>query len=115
MTEWGHRIVYAMEKARKDKISVPTDMFGSIYVKESFQKRNPEISRKLNSYCVSNPRNCPMIWCSTSVEGAELVATNSHKTRVYMTARFFRRRPDRADRHRPVADRRAIVETALSH
>ena len=31
----------------------------------------------------------PMMWCSTPVEGAELVATNSNKTRVYTTARFF--------------------------
>jgi len=30
-----------------------------------------------------------MMWCSTPVEGAELVATNSNKTRVYTSARFF--------------------------
>jgi hypothetical protein len=44
---------------------------------------------ELDSYGVSIPINCPMMWCSTPVEGAELVATNSNKTRVYTTARFF--------------------------
>ena len=89
MTEWGQRIVDAMEKAGKDKIECPTYMFGSIYVKEAFQKKNPEVAKKLDGYGVSIPINCPMMWCSTPVEGAELVATNSNKTRVYTTARFF--------------------------
>ena len=56
---------------------------------EHFQKDNPELAKKLKSYGVSIPINCPMMWCSTPVEGAELVATNSNKTRVYTTARFF--------------------------
>jgi predicted aconitase len=89
MVEWGNRIVDAMEKAGKDKVGCPTYMFGSIYVKEHFQKENPEIAKKLESHGVSIPINCPMMWCSTPVEGAELVATNSNKTRVYTTARFF--------------------------
>ena len=89
MVEWGKRIVDAMEKAGKSKIGCPTYMFGSIYVKERFQKDNPELTKKLESYGVSIPINCPMMWCSTPVEGAELVATNSNKTRVYTTARFF--------------------------
>ena len=89
MTEWGNRIVDAMEKAGKDKIGVPTYMFGSQYVKDAFEKKNPEVAKKLDSYGVSIPINCPMMWCSTPVEGAELVATNSNKTRVYTTARFF--------------------------
>jgi len=89
MTEWGHRIVDAMEQAGKDKIGVPTYMFGSVYVKQAFEERNPELARKLKDFGVSIPINCPMMWCSTPVEGAELVATNSNKTRVYTTARFF--------------------------
>lgn len=89
MTEWGNRIVDAMEKAGQSKISVPTYMFGSSYVKEAFEKRNPEVAKKLEGYGVSIPICCPMMWCSTPVEGAERVATNSNKTRVYTTARFF--------------------------
>jgi predicted aconitase len=89
MTEWGKRIVDAMEKAGKDKVGVPTYMFGSIYVKNAFEEKNPEIAKKLKGFGVSIPINCPMMWCSTPVEGAELVATNSNKTRVYTTARFF--------------------------
>jgi predicted aconitase len=89
MAEWGNRIVSAMEKAGKSKVGVPTYMFGSIYVKKAFEKKNPEVASKLKAYGVSIPLNCPMMWCSTPVEGAELVATNSNKTRVYTTARFF--------------------------
>ncbi len=89
MTEWGKRIVDAMEKAGKKKIGVPAYMFGSQYVKDAFEKRNPEVAKKLKQFGVSIPINCPMMWCSTPIEGAELVATNSSKTRVYTTARFF--------------------------
>jgi predicted aconitase len=89
MAEWGKRIVDAMEKAGASKIGVPTYMFGSQYVKDAFEKRNPEVAKKLKALGVSIPINCPMMWCSTPVEGAELVATNSNKTRVYTTARFF--------------------------
>ena len=89
MKEWGERIVAAMEKAGKDKVGVPTYMFGSIYVKKAFEEQNRETAKKLEGYGVSIPINCPMMWCSTPIEGAELVATNSNKTRVYTTARFF--------------------------
>jgi predicted aconitase len=89
MAEWGNRIVNAMETAGKSKVGVPTYMFGSIYVKNAFEKKNPKVAKKLKEYGVSIPLNCPMMWCSTPVEGAELVATNSNKTRVYTTARFF--------------------------
>ncbi len=89
MTEWGKRIVDAMEKAGKDKVGVPTYMFGSQYVKDAFGKRNPELAKKLEAFGVSIPINCPMMWCSTPVEMNERVATNSNKTRVYTTARFF--------------------------
>jgi len=89
MVDWGNRIINAMEKAGKTKVGVPTSMFGSIFVKQDFEKRNPEIAKKLDSYGVTRPINCPMMWCSTPVSGAERVATNSNKTRVYTTARFF--------------------------
>jgi hypothetical protein len=89
MTEWGKRIVDAMEKAGKSKIGVPTYMFGSPYVKEAFEKKNPEVAKKLKALGVSIPINCPMMWCSTPVEMNERVATNSNKTRVYTSARFF--------------------------
>jgi predicted aconitase len=89
MAEWGERIVTAMDKAGKDTIGVPTFMFGSQYVKDAFEIRNPEVARKLQAYGVSIAVNCPMMWCSTPVQGSEMVATNSNKTRVYTTARFF--------------------------
>ena len=76
-------------KAGKTKPGIPTYMFGSQYVKDAFEKRNPEVAKKLKEYDVSIPINCPMMWCSTPVEGAERVATNSNKSRVYTTARFF--------------------------
>ena len=89
MTYWGNRIVDAMEKAGKDKIGVPTYLFGSIYIKDAFEKQNPEVAKKLKGYGVGIPVNCPMMWCSTPVEMNERVATNSNKTRVYTMARFF--------------------------
>ena len=58
-------------------------------MKKAFEEKNPEVAKKLQEFGVSIPVNCPMMWCSTPVEGAELVATNSNKTRVYTTARFF--------------------------
>ena len=89
MTEWGKRIVDAMEKAGNSKVGVPTFMFGSQYVKDAFEKRNPELAKKLEEIGVAIPINCPMMWCSTPVQMNERVATNSNKTRVYTTARFF--------------------------
>lgn len=89
MVEWGKRIVDAMEKEGKKKIAVPTYFFGFHKVTEDFEKRNPEIAKKIKGYGVAIPKNCPMMWCSTPVAGAERVATNSNKTRVYTTARFF--------------------------
>ena len=89
MVEWGNRIVDAMEAAGKTKIAKPTYFFGSVPVRADFEKRNPELAQKLADMGVSIPKNCPMMWCSTPVEGAERIATNSNKTRVYTTARFF--------------------------
>ncbi len=89
MVEWGTRIVDAMEKAGKDKIARPTYFFASAPVRADFEKRNPDMAEKLKAYGVALPINCPMMWCSTPVSGAERVATNSNKTRVYTTARFF--------------------------
>ena len=55
----------------------------------AFEKKNPEVAKKLDELGVSIPINCPMMWCSTPVEMNERVATNSNKTRVYSSARFF--------------------------
>ena len=89
MVEWGTRIVDAMEKAGKTKVALPTYFFAFIKVKEDFEKRNPEIANKIAGYGISIPKNCPMMWCSTPGTGAERIATNSNKTRVYTSARFF--------------------------
>lgn len=89
MTYWGKRIVDALEKAGKTKVAIPTFMFGSIYIKDAFEKQNPDVAKKLKGYGVGIPVNCPMMWCSTPVEMNERVATNSNKTRVYSKARFF--------------------------
>ena len=89
MVDWGKRIIDGMEKAGKTKVAVPTSFFGYHKVTEDFEKRNPEIAKKIKGYGVVIPKNCPMMWCSTPVSGAERVATNSNKTRVYTTARFF--------------------------
>ena len=89
MVEWGTRIVDAMEKAGKKDIAKPTYFFGSQFVRADFEKRNPDMVEKLRGYGVSLAINCPMMWCSTPGAGAERIATNSNKTRVYTTARFF--------------------------
>jgi predicted aconitase len=89
MLEWGTRIIGAMEKAGKTKIALPTYFFGFAGVREDFEKRNPEVAKKIADYGVAIPKNCPMMWCSTPGAGAERIATNSNKTRVYTTARFF--------------------------
>lgn len=89
MVEWGTRIVDAMEKAGKKLLNKPTYFFGSAPVRADFEKRNSEMVGKLKDYGVSFAINCPMMWCSTPVSGSERIATNSNKTRVYTTARFF--------------------------
>ena len=89
MTEWGRRIVDAMEHAGRTKVGIPTFLFGSSYVKRAFEMRNPELADRLYAFGVSIPANCPMMWCSTPLEDAELVATDSNKTRAFTTARFF--------------------------
>jgi predicted aconitase len=87
--EWGNRIASAMKDAKAESIGVPTYFFGAQVVRDDFEKRNPALFKELIGYGVAFPINCPMMWCSTPVAGAERVATNSNKTRVYTTARFF--------------------------
>lgn len=90
MEEWGRRIADAMAAAGKSKIGIPTSLFASSRVRQAFERRHPELADKLRDLGVSIPSSCPMMCCSTPLEDAELVATNSNKTRVYTTARFFR-------------------------
>ena len=39
--------------------------FGFAGVREDFEKRNPEVAKKIADYGVAIPKNCPMMWCST--------------------------------------------------
>lgn len=89
MVEWGTRIIDAMDKAGKTKIGRPTYFFSGALVRADFIKRNAKMAATLKELGVALPINCPMMWCSTPVSGAERIATNSNKTRVYTTARFF--------------------------
>jgi predicted aconitase len=89
MVEWGTRVIEAMDKAGKKKIGKPTYFFAGASVRADFIKRNAKMAAKLKELGVALPINCPMMWCSTPVSGAERIATNSNKTRVYTTARFF--------------------------
>ena len=89
MADWGRRIVEAVDKAGTSAIGMPTYLFGSAHVRRAFETRHPKLADRLRELGVSIPTNCPMMWCSTPLEDAELVATNASKTRVYSTARFF--------------------------
>ena len=86
---WGQRIVDALDKAGKDKVGVPTYLFSFEGVIDAFKKKNPDMVKKLADHGVVLALNCPMMYLSTPLEADELVATNSNKTRVYTTARFF--------------------------
>jgi predicted aconitase len=86
---WGAHIVEALEKAGQDKVGCPTYLFAYKGVVDHFKKKNPDLAKKLAEYGVVITLNCPMMYLSTPLEADELVATNSNKTRVYTTARFF--------------------------
>jgi len=89
LTWWSRHIVEAMEKAGKAKVGCPTYLFAYKGVVDEFKKKNPDLSGKLTDHGVFIALNCPMMYLSTPLEADELVATNSNKTRVYTTARFF--------------------------
>jgi predicted aconitase len=89
LEKWGHRIVDGLEKAGKDKVALPTYLFAYQGVVDDFTKKNPELAKKMAEHEVVMTLNCPMMYLSTPLEADELVATNSNKTRVYTTARFF--------------------------
>jgi len=89
MREWARRIIDAVDAVGGSKIGIPTSLFGSPYVRSAFKARHPELADRLKELGVTIPSSCPMMWCSTPLEDAELVATNSNKTRVFTTARFF--------------------------
>jgi predicted aconitase len=89
MVEWGERIVAALSEACRTTIALPTHFFGSPWVRKVFSETHPELAEALVQSGVTFPDSCPMMWCSTPLEGAEMVATNSTKTRVFTTARYF--------------------------
>jgi predicted aconitase len=89
IVDWGRRIVDALEAIQASTIGIPTHLFASSHVRKAFEHQHPELAGRLQELGVTIPSNCPMMWCSTPLEDAELVATNSNKTRVYTTARFF--------------------------
>jgi predicted aconitase len=86
---WGAHIVDALEKAGKDKVAVPTHLFAYKGVVDELEQKKPELAKKMADYGIVTALNCPMMYLSTPLEADELVATNSNKTRVYTTARFF--------------------------
>lgn len=89
MADWGRRIVDEVEAVRGSAIGIPTHLFASSHVRRGFERQHPELADRLRELGVTIPSNCPMMWCSTPLEDAELVASNSNKTWVYTTARFF--------------------------
>jgi predicted aconitase len=89
LKEWGGRIVAALDKAGKDKVGVPTYLFAYKGVVDEFKAKNANLAKIMAANGVVMTHNCPMMYLSTPLESDELVATNSNKTRVYTTARFF--------------------------
>ena len=86
---WGAHIVEAMEKAGKEKVGCRTYLFAYEAVVDEFKKNNADLAKKMADHGVVIALNCPMMYLSTPLEADELIATNSNKTRVYTTARFF--------------------------
>lgn len=86
---YGKKIIDELKKAKKSKVAVPTYMFAHQEVSDAFMKGNQELIKELEAAGVSFPRNCPMMYLTTPAQDKELIVTNSNKTRVYSTARFF--------------------------
>jgi predicted aconitase len=86
---YGQKIIDELDKAGKQSVAVPTYMFAHEKVTDHFIEDNRELAGKLEKVGVSFPRNCPMMYLTTPKQSEELVVTNSNKTRVYSTARFF--------------------------
>jgi predicted aconitase len=89
LESWAQRIVDALMKTGRDKVGVPTYLFAYKDVVDEFKRKNPDLAKQIADGGVVTALNCPMMYLSTPLEADELVATNSNKTRVYTTARFF--------------------------
>ena len=89
LRQWSERIVDGLKAAGKTKVACPTNLFASIFVKEAFEKKYPDLNQAMQETGTVIALNCPMMYLSTPLEADELIATNSNKTRVYTTARFF--------------------------
>jgi predicted aconitase len=87
---YGKLIVDELKKEGKKKVAVPTALFAHVAVKDHFRKENASLAKELDAAGVSIALNCcPMMYLSTPKQSEELIVTNSNKTRVYSTARFF--------------------------
>jgi predicted aconitase len=86
---YGQKIIEELGKAGKKQVAIPTYMFAHQNVSDAFFKDNKQLTRKLEKAGVNFPRCCPMMYLTTPEQAKELVVTNSNKTRVYSTARFF--------------------------
>jgi predicted aconitase len=86
---YGQKIIDELKKAKQSKVAIPTYMFAHQLVTDDFRKGNEELATQLEAAGVSFPRSCPMMYLTTPGQDKELIVTNSNKTRVYSTARFF--------------------------
>jgi predicted aconitase len=87
---YGKKIIDGLKEAKETKVAVPTYLFAHRLVADAFRKGNPDLSDALTEAGVSIALNCcPMMFISTPKQSEELIVTNSNKTRVYSTARFF--------------------------
>jgi predicted aconitase len=87
---YGKKIIDGLKDAGKSKVAVPTYLFAHQLVADAFRDGNKELAKQLDAAGVSIALNCcPMMYLSTPKQSEELIVTNSNKTRVYSTARFF--------------------------
>ncbi len=89
LEDYGKKIIDGLKEAGKSKVAVPTYLFAHQLVTDAFRKGNEELAKELEAAGVSFPRSCPMMYLSTPKQSEELIVTNSNKTRVYSSARFF--------------------------
>lgn len=87
--EWADKIPKALEAAGLKKVKCPTYFFTSKFVFDHFEKKYPDAHKAIRETGTHLAINCPMMYLSTPGESEEYIATNSNKTRVYTTGRFF--------------------------
>lgn len=86
---WGARICSSVRGCGKRQGWLPTYLFAYKGVVDEFRDDNRDLADEMDRRGVVMTCNCPMMYLSTPLEADELVATNSNKTKVYTTARFF--------------------------